>query len=268
MIRVGDGSFVDSTVRLAENVQIGRHCTITGDGTIGPNVRLGNNVVIEGQFEIGANTWIGHHSVVIGPTQIGAENNFVSHCSIGQPPEDPDSPASTGGVKIGDRNVFREFFSIHGPTNNALTVVGSGCYVMTYCHISHDCRIGDHVRMAIGAMLAGTVVVDDYAFLGMNCVVHQRLHIGRHCMIGMNSTITKNVPPFALVFSGRFVRINSFGMKRNDYSEEEIQAIEAWYRKPSEAPLAFRSRRDLEDFSDAHRGDKMYRYGAAEEPEN
>jgi UDP-N-acetylglucosamine acyltransferase len=261
MISIGPGSFVDSTVKLADGVQIGRNCTITGSGTIGRNATLGNNVVIEGEFEVGANTCIGHHTVVVGTIQIGSENNFVSHCSVGQPPMDPDSPAPSGGIRIGDRNVFREFVTIHAPTIESLTVIGSDCYLMVYCHISHDCHVGNHVRMAHNATLAGNVVVDDYAFLGMHCVVHQRLHIGRNCMIGMNSTITKHVPPFALVFSGRFVKINRFGMKRNGFTEEEIRAIEAWYRQTSEEALAFPSKTALEEFFDTHHDGKIYLYG-------
>ncbi len=263
MTRIGPGSFVDPAFALAEGVRIGRNCTFAGRGSIGPGVTIGDNVVIDGDVEIGAQTHIAHHVVITGTTRIGAANRLFPSCCIGESPQDPARPAPAGGVVIGDRNVLREFVTIHAPSIEAATVVGDDCYLMVYCHVSHDCRVGDRVKMAIGAALASGVVVDDYSYLGMRAVVHQRLHLGAHCMIGMGSAVTKNVPPFAVVFNGQFKKVNRYGLLLRGVSEEEIDRIDRWYRRGPQDVGDFKSREMMERFVRMHEGERVYKWDLA-----
>lgn len=254
------GGFVGPSAKIAEDVVVGRNTVITGNVKIGKGTRLGNNVSIEGDVEIGEDNYIGHNCVIVGPTTIGRENTFVSHCSVGQLPQHPEIRKSTGGVVIGDRNVFREFVTVHAPAEVRLTSIGDDCYIMSYCHIAHDCTVRNKVRMANNATLAGGVSVGDFANFGLHVVVHQGLRVGTFSMMAMNSTITKHVPPFALIQADRFLRLNRIGMQRNGFEAPEIASIERWYRAGEGQLLSPRLKETLDEFGTTVGNSKVYKF--------
>jgi UDP-N-acetylglucosamine acyltransferase len=103
---------------------------------------------------------------------------------------------------------------------------------MAYCHVAHDCVVGNNVILVNGATLAGEVVVDDYAILSANTLVHQFCHIGAHTMFAGNSLVGKDVPPYIraarnpLAYSG----VNSIGLRRRGFTNEMINNIQDVYR--------------------------------------
>ena len=104
--------------------------------------------------------------------------------------------------------------------------------LMAYCHVAHDCVVGNNVIMSNSTQLAGEVVVDDFAILSGAVLVHQFSHIGSHVMIQGGSRVTKDVPPF--VTAGRdplsFAGVNSIGLRRRGYNNEQIRDIQDVYR--------------------------------------
>jgi len=155
-------------------------------------------------------------------------------CVIGEPPQDKSQDQKSGTdrskIKIGKRNVIREYTCIHAPTQKE-TVIGNDNFIMTHCVVNHDCRIFNHCVLSSGVKLGGFCTVDSYANLGMNACVHQGVVIGAFTMIGMGAAVTKHVPPFCLLNPKYDVvrKINVVGMTRNGFSAADVDAVTAYY---------------------------------------
>jgi UDP-N-acetylglucosamine acyltransferase len=249
---IGQGSFVAPGVQLAENVKIGRNCQIAGVGVIGDGVTIGNSVCIDGDVTIGQGTRIGHGVVIMGRVVIGARNRFHSYCVIGEGPMYPDKPDSSGAVIIGNENVLREYVSVNAPALTEATRIGDECYLMGYAHVSHDCQVDDHVKIALHATLAGSVTVGANTYVGMHAAIHQGLLIGPHAMLGMANPILKNVPPYAVVHSGKFSKINAIGLARRGFSSANISSIESYYKTGNIETCSEEIRLVLDSFFKAH----------------
>ncbi|MCQ8102935.1 acyl-ACP--UDP-N-acetylglucosamine O-acyltransferase [Methylomonas sp. SURF-2] len=198
------------------------------DVTVGPFSIIGPDVQID------AGTEIGPHVVIKGPTSIGKDNQIYQFASIGEDPQDKKYADEVTRLEVGDRNVIREFCTMHRGTlqDQGLTKVGDDNLFMAYTHVAHDCVIGDHVIMANGASIAGHVHVGDHAILGGFTLVHQFTQIGEYSFSAMGSAITQDIPPFVMV-GGRPTRphgINSVGMERNGKSPEVIRQIRQAYK--------------------------------------
>jgi UDP-N-acetylglucosamine acyltransferase len=103
---------------------------------------------------------------------------------------------------------------------------------MAYCHVAHDCVVGDNVIMSNAVQLAGEVQVDNYAVIGGGALVHQFCHIGSHVMLQGGALVNKDIPPY--VKAARepisYVGINSIGLRRRNFTNEQINAIQEIYR--------------------------------------
>ena len=223
-------------------------------------VCIGSGCVIEGDVEIGQGTRIDHHAVVRGRVRLGANNWVYPFCTIGTGPqhfrylEDTSVDLATdpprGEICIGSSNVIREYSTIHMPTVNERTSIGSGCYILAYSHIAHDCSVGDGVTMANGVTLGGHCTVGERANLGFNVSVHPFCRIGRYSMIGMMNPVVKDVLPFALINRQRFAKINRVGMQRGGMDEEDIRAVEAAYKEFGQSVgSANRAAREIAEFA-------------------
>jgi UDP-N-acetylglucosamine acyltransferase len=206
---------------------------------IGDDVEIGPYVIIGEHVSIGSGTTIGPHTVIDGWTEIGRDNRIFQFASIGAPPQDLKYRGEKTRLKIGDRNIVREFATLHRGTadGGGTTVVGNDNLFMAYSHVAHDCLLGNQVILANGATLAGHVVVDNFAILGGLCAVHQFTRIGAHVMISGGSMVTQDVPPFSIARGDRAKTggINQIGLKRRGFSEEAIRGIKQAYK------LVFRS---------------------------
>lgn len=103
---------------------------------------------------------------------------------------------------------------------------------MAYCHVAHDCVIGDNVIMSNATQVAGEVVIDNYAVIGGGALIHQFSHIGQHVMLQGGALVNKDVPPY--VKAGRnplsYAGINSIGLRRRNFSNEQIREIQEIFR--------------------------------------
>ena len=213
---------------------------ISPDARVHPDAKLADDVVV-GPFsiigpdvEIGEGTIVRSHVVIEGHTRIGSHNDFKQFCSIGAEPQHKAYKGEPTRVEIGDRNIFREFVTIHRGTtiDNSITSVGSDNMLMAYSHIAHDCSVGDHVTMANGASLAGHTHVEDYCILGGFALIHQFCRIGEGAFIGYGSGVSKDVPPFVMAsgYPAAPHGINAEGMRRRAFSTEEIESMKDAYR--------------------------------------
>ncbi|MCK4710870.1 MAG: acyl-ACP--UDP-N-acetylglucosamine O-acyltransferase [Gammaproteobacteria bacterium] len=201
---------------------------------LGENVSVGAFSIIGADVIIGDGCWIGPHVVISGPTVIGKENKFYQFCSIGEAPQDLKYAGEPTLLEIGERNVIREYvtFSRGTVTGMGKTTIGSDSLFLAYCHVAHDCIVGNKVVMANAASLAGHVEVGDSAILGGFTSVHQFTQIGTQAFSGQGSVITQDIPPFTTASGNRArsIGINKEGLKRKDFSEELIRALHKSFR--------------------------------------
>lgn len=207
---------------------------------IHPGARLADDVVVEpfavihDDVEIGSGTWIGSNAVIASGARVGKNCKIHSGSVVSGVPQDLKFAGEVTTTEIGDNTVIREFVTISRGTSHSLkTCIGSGCLIMAYVHIAHDCVIGDRVILVNGVQLAGHVTVEDFAIVGGASAVHQFVRIGAHVMIAGGSLVRKDVPPYVtaarepLSYSG----INSIGLRRRGFSNEKINEIQEVYRR-------------------------------------
>jgi UDP-N-acetylglucosamine acyltransferase len=201
---------------------------------IADDVSIGPYTIIGADVRIGAGTEISSHAVIKGPARIGADNRIFQFASVGEDPQDKKYGGEPTMLEIGDRNVVREFTTIHRGTiqEQGITRIGDDNLFMAYTHIAHDCVIGSRVIMANAASLAGHVQVDDFAILGGFTLVHQFCRIGLYSFAAMGSVISRDLPPYVMV-GGRPTKphgINTVGLERQGFSSEAIRQIKKAYK--------------------------------------
>jgi UDP-N-acetylglucosamine acyltransferase len=200
---------------------------------IGADVEIGAYAFVGGTARIGDRTRLHHHACVEGDTRIGRECEIFPFANIGAKTQDLKYNGGAPGVRIGDRNVFREYVTVHAATGDGgLTVVGNDNLILAYCHIAHDCRLGNHIIMSSYAGLAGHVVVEDHVTIGANAGVHQFCRMGAYAMLGGLSKIVQDVAPFMIADGNPAVirSINKVGLERKGFTVEQIERIKLVHR--------------------------------------
>ena len=207
---------------------------ISDTATIADDVEIGPYSIIGDHVEIDSGTRIDSHVVVNGPTRIGKENHIYQFASIGDDPQDKKYADEPTRLIVGDRNTIREFCTISRGTTQDLgdTIVGDDNWIMAYCHIAHDCVVGNKTIMANNTTLAGHVHLDDWVICGGFSGVHQFCRVGAHAFLGMYTGVNRDVPAYTLASGQPAVPkgINSEGLKRRDFSADQIRNIKNAYR--------------------------------------
>ena len=213
---IAANAWVDPRAEIDEEVVIGPFCTIGAGVRVGRGTRLMNNVTL------------------MGNVTIGCDNVLFPNVVLGAEPQDVSYQGSDTRVEIGDRNTLREGVTINRASEkeDGVTRIGSDNFLMANCHVAHDCKLGSHILIANGTLLAGHVHVHDYASLSGGCAIHQFVTIGSYSFTGALSRALHDVPPFMLVegIPARPRCINIVALKRNQFSAERIETIAAAHR--------------------------------------
>lgn len=191
-------AIVDPQAQLADGVEVGAYA------------------ILEGPVTLGCGTKVWPHAYLRGPMTIGEQNDIQMGAVLGHAPQHLKHLASRGTVRIGARNVFREYATVHRSiADDGATVIGDDNFFMGFSHVAHDCVIGHRVVVANGALLSGHVQVEDQAFLSGHVAVHQYVRIGRLAMIGGLARVNQDVPPFMLVKGDSEIwSLNLVGLRR------------------------------------------------------
>lgn len=213
-----------------------------------PNAKIGNNVTIcdfayiDDNVEIGDDCCIYPHAVILWGARLGRGCRVFPGAVVGGIPQDLKFKGEETLAIVGDYTTIRESATVNrGTASKGKTVVGSNALIMAYSHVAHDCRVGDHVILGNATQLAGEVEVDDWAILSGGCLVHQFCKVGAHVIIQGGSRCSKDVPPY--ITAGReplsFAGINLIGLRRRNFTPEQIQNVQECYRVIYQSGLNF-----------------------------
>ena len=214
---------VDPSAKVHPGAWIGEGTTVGPHAVIGPDVRIGR------RCQIGASV------VIDGWTEIGDETHIYPMASIGLAPQDLKYRGERTKLRIGRRNIFREFVTINRGTlgGGGETTIGDNNLFMAYVHVAHDCHIGSDTIFGPHATLGGHVGVEDFANISAGSAVHQFCRVGRHGFIGGYSVVTKDALPFARTIGSRPARIfgvNTIGLSRRGFTPNTIAQLRHAYR--------------------------------------
>ena len=206
---------VSPEAKLGDNNVIGPFCVIDADVEMGDNNRLLNSVTL-------------HEGA-----RIGSGNEFFPGASISTKPQDLKFVGEKTYCVVGDNNSIRENVTIsRGTASKGKTVVGSGNLLMENMHIAHDCVIGNGCIIGNSTKFAGEVIVDDFAIISAEVLIHQFLHIGSYVMIQGGSRTSQDIPPYIIAGKEpiRYAGVNLIGLRRRGFSNEVIETIHDTYR--------------------------------------
>ena len=188
-------------------------------------VIVGAYAYIGAQVKIAKGTVVMHHATVDGATTMGAGNEVHPYAYVGGKTHDLKYKGGVQRLQIGDRNVFREFTTVHcATTDDQITILGNDNLVLSYSHVAHECVIGNHLIMSSHAALGGHVIVGNHVNVGWGAGVHQFCRLGDHGMVGAASKVVQDVPPFTISDGNPAVArtINKVGLERAGFTKDEI----------------------------------------------
>ena len=217
------------------SVQINPQAVVDPKAELADGVVIGPFAIVEGDVKIGPNTQIDAHSHIKSGVTIGTDCHIYPYASVGNDPQDISYKGEWTELIMGDRNIIREFVTINRgtPRGRGKTVIGSDCMIMAYCHVAHDCQLGNHVIMANSTSFAGHVEVEDWVTMSGYVVIHQFCRVGTQAFLGAWSALNQDVPPYCLVASGyqaKITGLNRVGLKRRGFSPETIDSLKEAYR--------------------------------------
>lgn len=227
MSRIHPTAIIDSRAELDSDVEVGPY------SVVGAGVRIGKG------------SRILSHASIQGRTTLGENNLVFPFATVGSVPQDLKYRGEPSELVIGDRNTIREYVSLNPGTagGGMVTRVGDHNLLMMYCHIAHDCAVGNRNVIANGATLGGHVVIEDFVIVGGLVGIHQFVRIGTGALLGAGSMVSKDVPPYcnATGDRARLRGLNLEGLKRRGTDPVVIEAIRKAYR------IAFHSKLRTED---------------------
>ncbi|KAK2996628.1 hypothetical protein RJ639_026551 [Escallonia herrerae] len=229
-------------------VLIGPFCTVGSSAKLGNSCQLYPGSHVVGNTELGDDCILMIGSVVgddiPGHTVIGCNNVIGHHAVVGIRCQDMKyKPGTECFLHVGHNNEIREHTSIHRSSKPCeKTVIGDNNLIMGSCHIAHDCKVGNNNIFANNTLLAGHVVVEDFAHTAGAIVVHQFCRIGSFAFIGGGSVVSQDVPKYTTVAGERaeLRGLNLEGMRRRGFSDSKVKSLRAAYRKifmPTDAEI-------------------------------
>jgi len=218
---IDPSAYVAPTARISEGA------------TIGPGTHIGEFCVIESDVTIGARCKLEPYVYVKRWTTLGDDNEISAATALGTDPLDKAFSGERSYLIIGRANKIREHYTIsRGTKPESETRIGNGNYIMTSGHIAHNCVLGDRIVVASCALIAGYVEIESDAFISGGVVVHQFSKIGRLAMVGGNTRVNSDLPPYFLYsdFNVAAKGLNAVGLKRAGFSASDLRELKEAYR--------------------------------------
>lgn len=215
MTDIHPSAVVSPEAELGRDVVIGPFCHVESDTVIGEGCRLAG------------------HAVIKQGTALGRENVVHEGAVIGGVPQHVSPPQCIGRLAIGDGNTIREHVTIHrGLSEEKVTVIGNGNFIMIGAHVAHDCRVGNQAIICNDVLLAGHVEIGDRAFVSGTVGIHQFTRVGQYAMVGGQARVIKDIPPYVTVDGATtlVVGLNLIGLRRAGFDRADIRQLKDAYR--------------------------------------
>ncbi len=216
MVNIHPTAIIHPAANIADDVEIGAYSVVGEHVSIGKGTKIASHVLVEG--------W----------TTIGERNQILSFSSIGTPPQDIGYKNEETSLIIGNDNVIRECATIHRATTkeDRKTEIGNSNFLMAYSHVAHDCKLGNNIIMANSVALGGHIAIGDCAILGGIVAVHQFVRIGAYSIIGGQSAVSQDIPPYVSAAGNRarLYGLNLVGLKRRGFEDETINTLKRAYK--------------------------------------
>lgn len=217
---------------------MGKRKRIGQNSIIKENATIGDGVVIFPNVYIGENTKIGDGSIIQYGAFIEHDCNIGKHCRIGT------NAVLRRETNIGDYSIFGSLSASEGKN-----WIGNHVLIHSQCHLTLGIIIEDWVFIAplfVGAndpkMLHGRRHIEKFVPKGphirfgsgiaVNVTLLPGVVIGRECLIGASSLVTKDVPDFSIAI-GVPARV--------------VKSVDEKWRLPEESYQEFRKRVSEED---------------------
>ena len=200
---------------------------------LAPESEIGAYAFVGRNVTLGAGTRLHHHASIEGSTVLGEQCEIFPYACIGGKTQDLKFKGGNPGLRIGDRNVFREYVTVHCATNDGdFTRIGSDNVLLATCHVAHDCVLGNHIVMSNGAVLAGHVVVEDRVVIGGYGGIHQFCRLGAFAMLSATAKLVHDLPPFFIADGtpAEVRAINRVGLERNGFTAEQLDRVKVIHR--------------------------------------
>ena len=201
---------------------------VSKNASIGDDIKVAPYAIIEADTEIGNNCEIGPYTVLYNGARIGNKVKIKQAASIAHVPQDLKFTGEDSVFIIGDNTVIHEYVTLHrGTKETGKSQVGKNCLLMAYCHIPHDCIIGDNCIIANTVQIAGFVHIEDWVIIGGISSIHQFVSVGQHAMVGANTYITQDVPPYIIIAGApaKYSGLNVVGLRRRGFSNDDIGTL-------------------------------------------
>ena len=206
---------------------------IEAGAELGADVEIGAFAFVGSGVRLGARTRLHHHASVEGNTHLGEACEIFPYANIGAKTQDLKYKGGNPGVRIGARNVFREYFTVHAATNDGdFTTIGDDNTFLAYGHIAHDCVLGSHIVTSNSVLLAGHVTIEDHVVIGGAGGVHQFCRVGAHAMLSAMAKLVQDLPPYFIADGTPAVvrAYNKVGLERRGYTPEQLERVRGIYR--------------------------------------
>lgn len=203
------------------------------EAVIGDNCEIGPFCYIDKNVVIGSGNTLMNSVTVLSGSRIGTGNTIFPGAVIGAIPQDLKFKGEETTAEVGNNNIIRENVTINrGTAAKGKTVVGNNNLLMEGMHVAHDVLIGNGCIIGNSTKIAGEVVIDDFAILSANVLVHQFCHIGSYVMVGGGTRTSQDVPPFTIAAREpvAYCGLNLVGLRRRGFKPETIEAIHNAYR--------------------------------------
>ena len=200
---------------------------------LGADVEVGAYAYVGAEVQIGDRTHLHHHASVEGFTTVGSACEVFPYAFLGGKTQDLKHRGGRPGLRIGDRNVFREYVSAHAATHDGdFTTIGSDNVFLAYGHIAHDCQLGNHIVASNNFGLSGHITVEDHVVIGGMSGLHQFVRVGAYAMVGGMAKLVQDVPPFMIVdgIPATVRTFNKIGLERHGFTPAQIERVKQIYR--------------------------------------
>lgn len=225
-----------------------RNVYISPKAKIGGNVRIGDNTTIYDNVVIGDNAIICNDCVIGEPPL----SYYTTLDSFENPPTliGSDAFIRSHTIIYSDSEFGKGLITGHRVTIREKTKIGEHCLISTLVDIQGNCNIGNYTRIYSNVHISelttlGNYVfvfpytiftndpqppsnsligssVGDYSIITVHCCILPGVTVGKHCLIGANSVIGKNIDDFSFAMGSPAKRIKDI---REISSKEEANAF-------------------------------------------